>query len=282
MTNCLLKKYWYLTVVAVLFFASVSVAQTMTLTSAGDVIVWNQNNTEGVYVDPYQATVNGTPNTNVICDDWANNTYLNEEWNVNVTMASSTLSSNTPMFTGTRPSGITIGTTTYSNYSNLSQAQLYDALAYLAHELLNNPSVASNQVDYSFAMWELDYAATRNGNYGVTDPSNPYTFLSTSSNYSGEQGYVTTDILNALNQAIGGSPYDDSKWEILSPGSCLSGCQTTPPQEFLVYTGGNGNGVGGGPPSAPESSATLVFGADMLGLLGLAFVFRRRLLRTIQ
>jgi len=280
MTNCLFKKYWYLTVVAVLFFASASFAQvTMDLTSAGDVIVWNGGN--GVYVDPYQASLNGGTATTVICDDWANNTYLNEQWNASSTMASSlpsTGSINPPMFSGL--TNVTFGSTSYT----LTQAQLYDALAFLGYGLLQyGQTSATTQVDYSFAMWELDYAAGRNSGFPENDTSDPSSFLS-GSNYSQEQtnGDVTSLITNALNTALAGG-YNDSKWEILTPSSCPNNdCQTWPAQEFLVQTGGNGNGNGGLPPNAPESSATLVFGADMLGLLGLAFIFRRRLLRTIQ
>jgi len=286
MTNCLFRKYWYLTVVAVLFFASASFAQTMDLTSAGDVIVWNGGN--GVYVDPYQASIGGGTPTTVICDDWANNTYLNEQWNATTTMASALPSggspSTTPMFTGL--TNVTFGTTTYTS---VTQAQLYDALAFLGSELFGAGSTSPNyQIDYSFAMWELDYAAGRNSGYPVIDGSNPTTFLAGANTVvdgvlpSAEQGNVTNDIVAALNTAMTVGGYNDSKWEILTPSSCPNNdCQTWPAQEFLVDTSstGNGNQL---PPSAPESSATLVFGADMLGLLGLAFIFRRRLLRTIQ
>ena len=38
----------------------------------------------GIYVGPYNATVNGQ-SAQIICDDFADDTYLNQSWTANVT-----------------------------------------------------------------------------------------------------------------------------------------------------------------------------------------------------
>jgi len=266
MTNCLFRKFWYLTVAAVLLFASASLAQTTSFTLTG---VGNNPTVLGdVYVDPYTATVGGVTNTPAICVDWSDNTYLQESWTANVTAVPSVTNSSPVLFgpSNNNPKGAT--------GSNLTS--LYNELAYLATQLMSDSTIPADQIEISFAMWELTYPYAPN-----PDPNwTPQNYLNTYGS-----GYAS-GVESFLNQAAENSNYNGSKWEILTPDlsdsiTCANGsaCATTPPQEFFVQVTGTGNGD---PVTAPESSATLVFGADMLGLLGLAFVFRRRLLRTIQ
>lgn len=259
MTNHVFRKYWYLTVAAVLLLASASFAQTtMTLTGVGDSATLGN-----VYVDPYTATVGGSTGVSVICDDWSDNTYLNETWQANATTLSSVTSSSPVFF---KPSG--------------STTQLYDELSYLGTLLMQNSNDPTSQIEISFAMWELTYPYASN-----PEVPGPSVYLSQ---------HGTTDEINMvatlLNQAANAGSSYTAGWTILTPTSTAptcSGkpCPTAPPQEFLVYNLNNGNGNGetggGGGTSAPESSATVLFGADMLGLLGLVVVFRRRLLRPI-
>ena len=260
MMNGLFRKYWYLTVVAVLFFASASFAQTTTtmdLTSPG-----NGTTLGNVYVDPYTATVGGVANTTVICDDWSNNSYLNESWTANVNTISSLGGklTNAPMFGNNQP--------------------LYNELAWLGSQLLANyaakPTLAQQaaQTEISFAIWELTYGV----NGTTKDSTAPAAYLSeylsggtSNAEYIAAQTYLC-EATGGCQGYAGEAGYNASGWEILTPNSsdpiCNGGpCPSSPAQEFLLYT--------------PESSATILFGADMLGLLGLAIVFRRRLLRPI-
>jgi len=258
--NSLFRKHWFLTAVVVLVFASASFAQTTSvyLSGVGDgATVWNGGS--GVYVDPYTATVGGVQGLSVICDDWANNTYQNESWTANVTTVSSLGSSTVPMWAAS---------------STFTQAQLYDALAYLGSQLLANPQNATNQVEVSFAIWELTYSAGITNSVPKTDTSNPTTFLAGSS-YSGLQSAITNLIGTALATAgSAGNGFNAQGWEILTPVTndpitCSGGpCPVTPPQEFLVYT--------------PEASTIVMLGADLLGILALAFFFRRRTLQPLS
>ncbi len=233
MMNSLFRKYWYLTVVAVLFFASASLAQTqttLTITGVGD-----GANLDGVYVDPYNATIGtgaSAVSTYAICDDWSDNTILGKSWTVNVFNLSTV---------GNIPSGSP--TPLYG-----ANQGLYNELAWLGTQLLANPKNQNLQDVISFAMWELTYS-----DYPYS-PKDAYPSLTAS-----EQALVT----NELTLAAAQTNFNGSGWEILTPTPGGSG----EAQEFLVYTS--------------ESSATILFGADMLGLLGLAIVFRRRLLRPI-
>ena len=245
------RRYCVLSAVAVFLFASASFAQTttVTLTGTGDnATVYNGSS--GVYIDPYTATVGGTTGMSVICDDWANNSYVNEQWTANVTTVSSQ-PSGAPMFTG-------IGS---SPWGTATQAQLYDALAWLGSQLLANPTNTTNQTVVSFAIWELTSYANRT--LPKTDTSDPTAFLAGSSQ-AGLQGTITALIQQALGIATSSTPFNAQGWQILTPtgASCTSGCPTWPAQEFLVYT--------------PESSTIMMVGADLLGLLALAFFLRRR------
>jgi hypothetical protein len=97
----------------------------------------------GVYVGPYYATVNGVANTAVICDDFADESYIGHSWNY-----------------------------TANNFSSLgsalwgSQTSNYDAAAWLTLQMLSlngNPGNAT-QVGYlSYAIWSLFDKGALNG-----------------------------------------------------------------------------------------------------------------------
>lgn len=246
MMKSLFRKYWYLTVVAVLFLASASFAQTTTsmdLTGVGDGATLGD-----VYVDPYTATVGGVAGVPVICDDWSNNSYLNETWTATVINAA------------------TVGNTSLGTPLFGNNQSLYNELAWLGSQLLANPTNTTLQTEISFAMWDLTYGVNGTGEESPT----PLTYLSENLT-NGTSNSEYTQTLQLISEAAGEANYNSAGWEILTPVDTDpingGGSASDPPQEFLVYT--------------PESSAVILFGADMIGLLGLAFVFRRRLLRPL-
>jgi len=257
-----------LLMVAAFLSASAAFGQVpMQLTGTGDSLVVQgvyQGSSTGIYADPYTATVGTANNVPVICDDWSNNTYSNESWKATaITVASLNSGTNAtaPMFgalsalNNPTPSG-----------AALTQAELYDEIAYLSSQLLSNPTNNANQVATSFALWELTYQAAGSN----VDPTSPTSFLGSSTQWKSIQNCTSpcvsvNSLLTAAQNAVLNNGYTGQGWEILTPipGSSNPLGDGTP-QEFMVYT--------------PESSTAILFGADMIGLLALAFVFRRRLL----
>jgi hypothetical protein len=125
------QKWWGLTAVAILCFASSAFANsgTLTMTSAGN------NSLHGVYVGPYYATVNGVLNTPVICDDFADDSVVGHTWNFSTNNFS------------------TLGSALWG-----SQTSNYEAAAWLTMQMLSlnsNPNNATQVAYLSFAIWSL-------------------------------------------------------------------------------------------------------------------------------
>jgi hypothetical protein len=132
------QRWWGVAALALLCIAPCAFASsTLTMTGAGNNVM------AGVYVGPYYATVNGVANTAVICDDFADESYIGHSWNY-----------------------------TANNFSSLgsalwgSQTSNYDAAAWLTLQMLSLNGSASNatQVGYlSYAIWSLFDKGALNG-----------------------------------------------------------------------------------------------------------------------
>src|SRR5580704_1851378 len=199
---------------------------TMNLTGVGDAVVF-----DNVYVSPYVGTIqqgNTTLYTGyMICDDFVTDSFLNTPWNA----AATTAALGNGKFQGET---YTIGKTTYNSQ------QMYDAVAYLATNLVNGLSGLNSQqqTDYSFAIWD------------IMDPSlniNPY-----------------GNALNLISQAFAAGAVDAANVDVFTanPDVNIS-------QEFLVV---NGPKV----VRAAESSSVVLLAANLLAVLALFFVLRRR------
>jgi len=257
----LLRKNWYFTVIALLLFASAGLAAPQdTITFAGGGI---NPGVGPALVNPYYAYINGSSSlSEVICDDFSNEVYVGESWTAYVTPMSSLTSTTVgppPMF-GATPSTPLAGT---PSVPALTQQQLYDALAYLGNNILasagNIPALTAD----TYAIWELTCATGIGSCAGQ-----PFGYL---------PGATLTAAQNKLTAALANdTPSQGVGWEILTadmsdPVTCKgSGCPSPNnaaalgvPQEFLVRT--------------PESSSGILLGSDILGVLALAFFFRKRL-----
>jgi hypothetical protein len=253
--NVLNPKYWYSTLGAVLLLTSVSYAfnnspTTLELTGVGDgAYVGN------VYVDPYVGNINGGPSTYVICDDWSDNSYLNTSWTANVNTVTS-------LDAGTNTSTPLFASLPFANPYAATPAQLYNEAAYLAANLLTYAKNPAEQAQLSFALWELTFASYPTSNGTPADPQDPLAYLTSigdgpsSALYKGVQSWLTL--------AQGEGNYNAQGWTIYTPNPQSNAEE----QEFLVHT--------------PESSSVVMLGADLLGVLALAFFFRRRLLLTVS
>lgn len=228
-------RQWLFAIVAlfILGFAPSAFADgtaSMTLTSAGS------NVFDGIYMGPYTATINGAY-TPVICDDFNDDSYLNESWTSNVS--------------------------TFSNLANTKfvgqplSTQGYDEVAALAMALLN-PANSGQADQIQYALWAV-----------FSGPS-VQSYLQGTLSATNYANFYTDGVLNWLSWAGSQSLTSDqlAQFTIYTPNTSYpitcSGhsCANTPPQEFIVMT------------PTPESSTAALFG---IGLLCLAFFLRRRM-----
>jgi len=253
----LLRKYWFFTLISVLFFASASLAQT----SRMDLTGVNGTSLDGVYTNPYEVSINYGAPVAAICDDYADDTYVGDIWQATATNLASVGASNSAVKWNFKGSNDT------NNFNTVTGTQLlYDEVAYLATKLLA-ASPGQAQADYSYAIWELTCTASANpGANANCSPTNaPFNALG-----SGSQDYLNASGYLALAEAQNYNNANYSNFTIYTP-TCTSstGAPTTcsGDQEYIV---------------APESSSGVLLSADLLGLLGLVFLFRRRLFRPVQ
>ena len=89
----------------------------------------------GIYTSPYYATVNGVPNTLIVCDDFSHEVYVGESWTANV----STLNDLSQV---------------RFDHGSSNQLQTYNEAAWLYDQLLT-PKNSSQGGEISFAIWAL-------------------------------------------------------------------------------------------------------------------------------
>lgn len=219
---------------------------TLTLVNGG------QYSMDGIYVGAYNATVNSSP-TPIICDDFADEVYQNESWTASVTQANTITNSTTGLKWSTG------GDLAYWGVSNTNIVQGYDAMLYLAQQVLpislQNGQNAQTIGYYSYAIW------------AIFDASAVYSYLKQNdSNFAYTWGQVEALVQTALGKTYTQNEF--AGWEVLTPqcGGGSSSCTDGPPQEFFMYV--------------PEGGSALVYlllaGVSCMG----AFIFRSRSPRT--
>ena len=137
------RRFWCVAI-AVLCLASWAAAETtatLTLTSDGNITY------DGVYVGPYYATVNGVPNTPIVCDDFADPAAVHKTWKSDVTSFSNLASD--------------LGNTLWGSYylskkvASATIVNWYEQAAWLAQGLLTQSPKSNNQAYYSYAVWAV-------------------------------------------------------------------------------------------------------------------------------
>ncbi len=209
---------------AVFFLAQGAGAQvSMTLTGPPP-----GNTYDGIYMSPYYATVGGSTNVPVVCDDFGDNTSIGDHW----TATPSTFpTSSGPLTTSWGLAGGTL--------------KQYDEVAWLTLTLLKLPSsvqpanALTQQVIDSFAIW------------AVFDPTGVASYLN--SNYLSTNAALCTDIFgsagckgswvsadggllaSAYNASVPGGGYSLGIFSPDSGGSvCKAGGDACPAQEFIA------------------------------------------------
>jgi hypothetical protein len=190
--------------------------------------VGNGTVADGVYVSPYQGTVSQGANViysgYMICDDFNTESYLNTPWNATTTAASALNGSEK------------FGSSVLFGGVNYTAQEAYNAAGWLANGLLANLSNTTNQINYSFAIWDLFDGQTTSG---------AVTSLEQQALTQAAGGYVASNVAVYTPNGPGPNPKDAS-------------------QEFLVVR------------PAPEIDATAASGALTLLVGGVLVVASRR------
>lgn len=206
----------------------------MNLNSPGSNVV------DGIYVGPYYAYINGVE-TPVICDDFADESYIPETWTADVTS-----------FSG-------LSSTAGLKFSSASLVQ-YEEAAYLAQELMTASPSAAGALQY--AIWDVFEQGAVTSYLDTYYPSNE----------SSLQG-AALSLVGEAQLAVSSPSFSESDLadvSIYTPTSaapmCGQGpCPSSPPQEFMTVS-----------VSSPEPAQFAILGIDLLGVGAIVVFFRRR------
>src|SRR5579863_805879 len=139
MEHVSMRKFLALTAFAVLIASAGSArASLVTVTLTGV----NGASAGGVFVDPYFGQINGGPQVNLFCDDFAHDSNLNTTYTNYITSTYDTLAN--VRFAGGLTEGFGLGPFT--------QLQEYDAAAFLVSQMTSNSALYA---DGSFALWAI-------------------------------------------------------------------------------------------------------------------------------
>lgn len=154
---------------------------------------------------------------------------------------------------------------------------VYEAAAYLASTMVTcaeTPSCTNDQAAYQQAIWDLMDPGDLTNIFDYTAGTCPNADVCTILNSVYDTVVFDPSALSAYSGVLlitpTGTPTNNGQVDPTCGTAPNTGCD---PEFFAFsYT----------PPvvSTPESSEPLILGADLLGLVGIAFMFRRRLIRV--
>jgi len=231
--NRLFKGFWLAAAVALVCCAPLAHADTFTLTGANP----NNNSDGGVYVSPYQASINGGSPVLVICDDFSDEVYVGETWNVQSPWSVDQYTAGDGLFTGQTD---------------------YEEAAWLVLQLVGFTD-AANQAAISYAIWTIFDPSAINSYQVIGSPvhtPNQWITLAAAAVAGGYTGAGVTVW----------TPTDKTQ---TTPNGSVTTCPAGAnncgrPQEFLTV-------------STPDASAWSALAMSFLGLGALVVFFRRRI-----
>lgn len=196
----------------------------------------------GVYTSPYGISVNGGATTLMICDDFTTDIGINHTWTATVTTLAA-------LQAGTEPSGT-------PKFDPTPNAQVYNyaVAAVLAEELVTTNPASETAGEFSYALWGIFDTTLLNSTV------NPYGTLTPS-----ELAAAKLDLSNA-QQVVAGVTDQNGVIDLSKlPNLTIYTPQPlTASQEFLQV-------------SMAEPSYPAVLAVDLLAVVGLIVVLRRRI-----
>lgn len=210
------------------------------------------NPVDNIYVGPYYAMINGVQ-TPVICDDFADESFVPETWTANVTTFSN------PNLIASDDTTVRFGSPGLTSSTSPTQYQAYEEAAWLAQQLVAT-SNTTTQAYIQYAMWSVF-------EQGEEDSYLAGYYGSDTTDLTGFENNVDTWLTAAQNQTFTSGEF--SNVTIYTPVDGTQNCPTYP-------------GCGGGPPqefmtvATPEPSQVALLGFDFLGVGALVFFLRRR------
>jgi hypothetical protein len=206
---------WFVAV-GILFAAPSAFGQVnLYLNNAGNNVM------DGVYVGPYNATIGGSQQGQIICDDFKDDTNTGESWLANVTTLSN--------LNGTKWGSSVAGDAGLLG-GTFSSLQGYEAMLYLSSQMLGNKN--ATQVGYlAYAVWS------------IFDASGVYNWLVS---HGDAAAWKTVQSLAASALKGSYSIAQFAGWQIFTPTKCFTNCtgNSGMPQEFFEYVPEGGTALG--------------------------------------
>jgi len=180
-----------------------ALAQDLTLTSPGDNVM------DGIYVGPYTATVGNNASQQIVCDDFADETYINQTWNTTANTFQD------------------IGNTLWGQALGVQKATvLYEEAAWIILQMFSG-NYNQTQIGYmSYAIWYLFDAGGTAGN-----PTGVLAWLGNNNQaiLSGLMYWVNLAQTGYLNLTAA----QLAEFVIYTPTNCPNGPGTCNAQEFM-------------------------------------------------
>jgi len=232
----------------------------------------------GIYLSPYTATINNgvsSVSMSVVCDDFADETFMSESWNATVYNGSSSDLSGTQMASR---SGLASPTPTDQSTLDMD----YEEIGWLVTQLSAANSLLE-QAAISYAIWDIfepgpvktwltvNYGTVTQDNvtggkfYADGVDTNGVTYWVTHAGLAAAAGDFNLSNLTIYSPDTTTSTSLDANVNGTPCSSSNTACSDTPPQEFVT---------------TPEASAPIMLAFDLLALFGVVSLVRRRVLRN--